>query len=293
MFNSKDIRAIEFEEVKRGYNKTDVKAFLRTLADQIDDNERAIADLTAQRDSLKVEAASANDKVMVLAEKVEEYRKDEDSLRTALLSAQRLSDTIIKEAKENSEIIVNDARNKAEDIINGISDKVNSENEALKTMQAEVSKFKSDVLSIYKSHLEILSMIPELPHEEKAIIQETPVQVVEPVTEIVEEEIVADETKVFDTVVEPIAPIEPVIVETTVEVENEPFYAPVVPLENDPFTSFSVNQETPIEEELVPSFEVIETIDTETTPEENQEEPPKETSRFGQLDFGDGFSFRK
>ena len=42
-------------------------------------------------------------KMSLLANKVEEYKKDEDSLRQALLSAQKLADQITAEAKENAE----------------------------------------------------------------------------------------------------------------------------------------------------------------------------------------------
>jgi len=300
MFTGKDIRGIEFEEVKRGYNQTDVKAFLRNIADQTDELERSISDLTAQRDALKIEVASSEEKLLLFAGKVEEYRKDEDSLRTALLSAQRLSDTIIKEARENAEIIVNDAKNKAEDILDGISERVVMENEKLKSIHAEVSKFKNDVLSIYKSHLEILSLIPEQTPEAKPSQPE-----VAPVQEVNEEktpvEIEEDDTKVYTTA-EQLAPeplqAEPVVVEApqpiveeAAPVIDDKFYSPEVAIPNDPFTSFSagnVTAEVEVQPVIIPEVAIDAAIEpaVESAPEQEKE------SRFGQLDFGDGFTFK-
>ena len=42
-------------------------------------------------------------KIGLLAERVEEYRNDEDNIRAALLTAQRMADKIMKETNEKSE----------------------------------------------------------------------------------------------------------------------------------------------------------------------------------------------
>ena len=291
MFTARDIRGIEFEEIKKGYNKTDVKAFLQNIANQTEEAERAIAELTAQRDALKLEVTSYEEKMQLLAQKVEDFRKDEDSLRTALLSAQRLSVTIIKEARENGEIIVNDAKKKAEDILSGISDKVTTETDALKAIQAEVSKFKGEVLSIYKTHLEILSMLPEhTPEPASEPAPEATAEVVE-TQNIVIPDPPQEETRSFTTTVEiPLVQTQEVPVQTQVQeaVSDGPFYTPTPVVDNDPFTSFSSNQPE-VEVETTP---IIKEIESEPVkPEEILEQPTE--SRFGQLDFGDGFTFNK
>ncbi len=47
-------------------------------------------------------------KISLLAEKLEEYRKDEDNIRNALLTAQRMAEQIQREAKEKAEQILAD-----------------------------------------------------------------------------------------------------------------------------------------------------------------------------------------
>ena len=71
--------------VMGGYNMAMVDEFLDELTD----------DYTA----LFKENAALKAKMKVLVEKVEEYRATEDSMRATLLTAQRMADTIIREAE--------------------------------------------------------------------------------------------------------------------------------------------------------------------------------------------------
>lgn len=314
MFSSNDIRNVEFEEVKRGYNQTDVKAFLRKVSEQIEEMEKADSGIEAERAAFTSEKAALEEKMLVLADRVEQYRKEEDSLRTALLNAQKLGDTIVKEANENAEIILNDARKKAEEIVNSASGNIENEKETLEKMQAEVSKFKNDVLNIYKTHLEVLSMIPEVTSEKEAARESVVVENVEPVkSEPVaevkvpepqpeEQTVVVEETQVFEPAKQEIpaeAPPAAVTAEPTPQPEpaaqpqvteiDDAFYAPAVPeAESNPFATFepmpNIQQQTP--EQIA---EEIKSEDAAVLPDAtNSEEAP---SRFGALDFGDGFSF--
>ena len=69
-----------------GYNMAMVDEFLDELTD----------DYTA----LYKENAALKAKLKVLGEKVEEYRATEDSMRATLLTAQRMADSIVKEAEQ-------------------------------------------------------------------------------------------------------------------------------------------------------------------------------------------------
>lgn len=61
-------------------------------------------------------------KISILAKKVEEYRADEESLKLALLNAQKLADKIIGEAKENAQNEV--------DSVKGATEKLRADAEA-------------------------------------------------------------------------------------------------------------------------------------------------------------------
>ena len=67
-----------------GYNMSSVDEFLDELTD----------DYT----SLYKENAALKAKMKVLVEKIEDYRSTEDAMRSTLLTAQKMADSIVKEA---------------------------------------------------------------------------------------------------------------------------------------------------------------------------------------------------
>jgi len=305
MFTGNEIRNIEFEEVKRGYNQTDVKAFMRKIAEQIDELEQGKAAVEAERASLAEEKASIEQKMMVLADKIDDYRKDEDSLRAAILSAQRLSDTIVKEANENAEIIINDAQRKADELFGNTTGKIKKEQETLDKLKSEVSKFRSTVLNVYKSHLEVLSMIPETDEKEDADLAAEEPEIEQPASEPESADPVvaptvfkADDSSWENMPASDIGSVEneeaPALEQHGVDVIENTFYAPPSSdaAGKDPFASFSpdVGTQPSVAEEALGELENASGIDakrlvSEPTPESDV------PSRFGQLDFGDGFSF--
>ena len=156
MISPQEIRTVTFDKVMRGYRPEDVDALLQQLAQQME--------------QLQAEKESAEKKLYVLAQKVEEYRKDEDNLKTALLNAQRMGENVIKEAKQKAESILREAGIKAEDITRAAQEQVSEEQLELERVKAEVAQFKNSVLSLYKQHIESLSTLPgdepEEPEEE-------------------------------------------------------------------------------------------------------------------------------
>ena len=75
-----------------GYNMAMVDEFLDELTD----------DYT----SLYKENAALKAKLKVLVDKVEEYRATEDSMRAALLTAQRMANTMVEEAEEKKSLVL-------------------------------------------------------------------------------------------------------------------------------------------------------------------------------------------
>ena len=172
MISPQEIRTVTFDKVMRGYRPEDVDALLQQLAQQME--------------QLQAEKESAEKKLYVLAQKVEEYRKDEDNLKTALLNAQRMGENVIKEAKQKAESILREAGIKSEDITRAALEQVSEEQLELERVKAEVAQFKNNVLSLYKQHIESLSTLPgDEPEEEE---EEAPA----PVEEMVEPEPAAE-----------------------------------------------------------------------------------------------------
>lgn len=144
--NAEDIRNVTFDKVMRGYRPEEVDAYLDQVA--------------AEMERLRADKEDAEKKMYILAEKVDQYRNDEETLKTALLNAQRMGESVIHEARQKAETIIYDATSKASQAREEAVEKVAEEEMLLARLKAEVAHFKSEVLNLYKQHIESLSMIP-------------------------------------------------------------------------------------------------------------------------------------
>lgn len=181
MIKPEVIKTTEFDmSVLGGYKRESVDSFLN--------------DLYVDYEKLYNENIELAKKLKVCVEKIEEYQKDERFLKAAIINAEKLNETSVKEiearekeiervAKEKADSLVEKARIEAENImktarfeaadsirkceaeaaekITRINAEVAFENEKLLTIKKEVSEFKDTILKIYKSHLESLSNLPE------------------------------------------------------------------------------------------------------------------------------------
>lgn len=102
-------------KLQRGgsYKAAEVDGFLEEVRITIDA-------LVSAYENAKKDNEELYRKMSVLADKIEEYKANEDSIRATLLTAQKFADTVANEAKEKAEILVNDAEKQAADAIASI-----------------------------------------------------------------------------------------------------------------------------------------------------------------------------
>ncbi len=187
MLTSKDIREITFSNSMSGYKKDEVDILLDKIEVDYDKYEKTI------------EAQGA--KISELEEKIKSLNEAQSSIQNVLLSAQKLADQIVEDAKAKSQQIVNEAQQnitvmteksrriaeefdarageKKEKLEGEISEILkNAENkksliesaakESVKKQQmlfdavkGEISAFKADIMNRYKEHLQKLSQLPD------------------------------------------------------------------------------------------------------------------------------------
>ena len=99
MLTPETIASRRFDKQVGGYKQDEVEMFLQQVAGEY-------AKLLSEKEDLE-------EKIEVLAEKVEQYREDEDSLRSALIGAQKLGDSVIRESKSKAEYILREAQAQA------------------------------------------------------------------------------------------------------------------------------------------------------------------------------------
>lgn len=165
MIASEDVRRVTFERAMRGYRCEDVDDYLKQVADSMDT-------LSAENDDLQK-------KLVVLAQRIDQYRAEEDTLRTTMINAQRLGENVIKEAKQKAAEIIRAATIRAEDREQHARDEVELAKQELITLRKEADNFKKTLIGMYREHIEVISKIPEYHGEEDdeakpAMQEETP-----------------------------------------------------------------------------------------------------------------------
>ena len=114
--------------------------------------------------ALQEENQELTEKMGVLAQSLETYREDEESLRSALIGAQKLGDSILKDARSKAEVILRDATTEADHIIEEAHLRLDRETAEYERLKEQVTAFREGLFDMYKSHIEEIS---RMPHKEK------------------------------------------------------------------------------------------------------------------------------
>lgn len=175
------VKAKQFQATGRGaYRAEDVDGFF--------------AEVSASYEQMFKENGELIKKISLLANKVESYKEEEDSLRKALISAQTLADKIVREAqesvagtldeakadaqklraeaqaeaqtivqnaKEEAEAVLLQSKKDADEILGTVNRKVTKESLEFEMLQKKASEFRNHLLSLYKEHLNVINAIPE------------------------------------------------------------------------------------------------------------------------------------
>ncbi len=145
MLTIDEIKDISFRR-GRGYRGEDVDAFIDEVILTFEQMKKEKSDLIRKMD--------------ILATRVEQYRADEETVRNALLTSQRIADQSVKEANAKAAAILSEAETKAAS--------VQKESNALTAKQKEVYlKLKSDTVALrneleelYKKHIQAINDLP-------------------------------------------------------------------------------------------------------------------------------------
>ena len=137
-----------------GYNMAMVDEFLDELTD----------DYT----SLYKENAALKAKLKVLVDKVEEYRATEDSMRAALLTAQRMANTMVEEAEEKKKALLAGAEDEARAKIGALQEQIAEEQRRLNAAKAATADFVQKTREVAQAQLALLDRVPDMTPEQIA-----------------------------------------------------------------------------------------------------------------------------
>lgn len=283
MLSPNEIAAKRFDKSMSGYRTDEVEAFLAQVAQEY-------SNLLESQNELE-------QKIEVLADKLEEYRRDEDSLKSAVFEAQKLGSTLVREAKNKAEQIEQEAvananaitaraNQDAEQILSSAKTEcgqlrheqetaIEEEQAYYDKLRAEVGSFRKRIMQVYREHLELIQQLPEEAAQEVAArgAARTGEAAAEPQPEQTSDEAVSE------TIPEPVPESAPAVETSPAQDAEEPSAAPEEPVYEPP-----VVDEQPVSEPA-PSYDPSE--------EPTRELPPIREGRHGVLKFGENYNMRE
>lgn len=134
-----------FSRVLRGYNSVEVDEHINFIIDKY-------TELYRQNDELE--------RRLKLAEaKLAEFHADEESIRSALVNAQKASAKIISEANERADVIMRSARTNCNKVIASFKSELQKEREELLALRRAVAEFKARLFTLYQQHIAYIEEI--------------------------------------------------------------------------------------------------------------------------------------
>ncbi len=155
MITPVDLENKEFKKSFRGYDMDEVEAFLEEL---VKDYSRIYR-----------ENASMKDKNAILNDAVENYKGMEETMRSAIISAQRTSEEIIRNAHEQADNIINDAKVRAQKILNDMDGQIQEMKRECEGIEAQSSLLRAKLRTVLNTYLGMLDELPEPKEETKRI----------------------------------------------------------------------------------------------------------------------------
>lgn len=150
MLTIDEIKNISFRKAgMHGYNADDVDEFIDDVVELIESNNAEKADLKRKLD--------------ILAKKIEQYREDEETVRNALLSSQKVADQSIREANDKATYIIKAAEKKSRSILTEAEMATERAKDRYEGIQADTAQLKKEIIALYKKHL---SIVEEMPNDE-------------------------------------------------------------------------------------------------------------------------------
>lgn len=169
--NAKEIVTKRFEKAAfNGYKTDDVDDYLKEVSDEF-------AQLQKEKDELER-------KLEVLADKIREYRDDEDALRDALLVAQKQGNAIVAESKASAEKLTKETNEAVTKQLSEAKTKserlVNDADEYSKKTRAEADAASAKIISDAKAKAaEIKAAMDRQQEIQENILQQTRKEVLE------------------------------------------------------------------------------------------------------------------
>ncbi|MFN3266474.1 MAG: DivIVA domain-containing protein [Deinococcales bacterium] len=146
-----DVRHQEFASALSGYAKKDVREFLLSVADDLEEYERTVR--------------AAQERITLLESQINELRQGEETLKRAVVSAERIANEMklnaereaslkIKNAEHQALTLVQEAENQKEQLLREALSKARDIRVEMERLRAQRSMFASQFKALLQSYLD-------------------------------------------------------------------------------------------------------------------------------------------
>ncbi len=154
MITPVDLENKEFGKSFRGYDIDEVEAFL--------------TELTKDYAKIYRENAGLKDKNAILSDAVENYKEMEETMRSAIISAQRTSEEIIKNAHDQADNIVKEAKLRAESEYAKMDAKIDALTRECAEIEGRSALVRAKLKTVLNTYISMLDEFPESGEESAA-----------------------------------------------------------------------------------------------------------------------------
>lgn len=135
----------EFTKSLRGYSTVEVDEHIDFIIEKY-------SELYRENDELEK-------KLRLTEAQLDAMKGEEESIRSALVNAQKASTRIINEANERADVIMRSAKNSCDRLIAEFKANIKKETERLNEARKEVAAFKAALFEEYQAHIELIEKI--------------------------------------------------------------------------------------------------------------------------------------
>lgn len=146
MISIEDAKNVEFKKSVRGYNAEDVRNFVDEVVATLEQNKKEKVELVKKLD--------------ILAKRIEQYRQDEENVRGALINAEKVKGSAVKEAESKVSNMLEEAKAEAKRIVYDANASIVEQKNNYLKLQADAVVLREQLLATYNNHIRMLEDLP-------------------------------------------------------------------------------------------------------------------------------------
>ncbi|MBQ1991383.1 MAG: DivIVA domain-containing protein [Clostridia bacterium] len=146
MISIEDAKNVQFKNSVKGYKKEEVDQFIDEVVATLEQNKKEKIELVKKLD--------------ILAKRIEQYRKDEEDVRGALINAEKVKGSAVKQAEEKVAALLEEAKAEAKRIIYDANASVVAQKNNYLKLQADAVVLREQLLATYNNHIRMLEDLP-------------------------------------------------------------------------------------------------------------------------------------